>query len=115
MDWLLDLVIGTVADPVMGAVYHGSIKYVNKELPFSSRLRGQTSPVSNGKIPRTRDGDQGRACSLTVPESLVSGFIQIKTAIETCPEFSWRVRWAREGVATPASGYSLKIPPFFPF
>lgn len=44
MDWLLDLVIGTVADPVMGAVCQGSVKYVNKELPFSSRPGDRPAP-----------------------------------------------------------------------
>ena len=111
MDWLLDHVVGPVTDPVMGTGCHGSIKCANKELPFSFRLRGPTSPVSNGKSlegDRIRDRDQGKACSLTVPESLVSRLIRIKIAMETCSEFGGE-GWGRKSV------YSLKIPCFFPF
>ena len=52
-----------MTDLVMGTGCHGSIKYANKELPFSSRLRGRPH-LSDGKFQggdRIRGGDQERA------------------------------------------------------
>ena len=81
-----------MAGPVVDTAHHGSTKLVYKELPISSGLRGWTSPVSNGKSPEgsgIRNGDKGRGCSLTAPESLVLELIQIKTTVETLSEFGW--------------------------
>lgn len=116
LDWLLDHIVSTATDPMMGTGYHGSIKYVNKELSFSSSLRGPTSLKSNGKSPEEagiRDGDQRRASTPTVPGSWVLGLVQMEMLLSLVLNLVGA--GVDEGVATPASLHSLKIPIFFPF
>lgn len=40
MDWLPDHIVGLMTDLRIRIGCHGSIKYANKELPFSSKAQG---------------------------------------------------------------------------